>query len=179
MGCSIDGADAEFESTNEMLTQENEQVLRYDQLSRRDVRSLIFHLLYALEAFDYTESLEAIIDNFNRCFNMELPLDGELFKTTDAILKSQDHLDETYKPLLSNWRIDRISVSTKLILRLATWELLHTDMDPRIIINEAVELAKCFAEKDAFKFINGVLDGLTKKIEESKQASGQDTSTQE
>ena len=50
----------------------------------------------------------------------------------------------------------------KLILRLALWELLHTDTDPVVIINEAVELAQCFAEQDAYKFINGVLDSYRK-----------------
>jgi N utilization substance protein B len=38
-----------------------------------------------------------------------------------------------------------------------------TDTSPTIIINEAVELAKCFAEKDAYKFVNGILDEALKK----------------
>ena len=81
-----------------------------------------------------------------------------------AVINERDALDEQYKPLLSNWRFERVGVSTKLILRFATWELLRTDTDSRIVINEAVELAKRFAEKDAYKFVNGILDRLIKEI---------------
>ena len=136
----------------------------YNDLSRRDVRSLIFYLLYAAEAFDYQESLEAIVDNFNRGFDVAIPLDSEVVKVVHAVINERDALDEQYKPLLSNWRFERVGVSTKLILRFATWELLRTDTDSRIVINEAVELAKRFAEKDAYKFVNGILDRLIKEI---------------
>jgi N utilization substance protein B len=45
------------------------------------------------------------------------------------------------------------------------WELFHTDMPTSIVINEAVELAKCFSEKDAYKFVNGILDEAVKEKE--------------
>ncbi len=138
--------------------------IAYNDLSRRDVRSLIFYLLYASEAFDYQESLSAIVDNFNRGFEVDIPVDSEVVKVAQAVIDERDVLDDQYKPLLSNWRFERVGVSTKLILRFATWELLHTDTDSRIIINEAVELAKRFAEKDAYKFVNGILDRLLKEL---------------
>jgi N utilization substance protein B len=46
---------------------------------------------------------------------------------------------------------------------LGLWELLNTDTDPRIVMNEAIELAKCFAEDDAYRFINGLLDRAVKE----------------
>ena len=73
-------------------------------------------------------------------------------------------LDEECKPLLSNWRFERLGMCTKLILRYALWELQTTDTNPTIVINEAIELAKCFAEKDAYKFVNGILDEALKKF---------------
>lgn len=141
----------------------------YNDLSRRDVRSLIFYLLYAAESFDYQESLSAIVDNFNRGFDMAIPVDSEVVKVSEAVIAERDALDERYKPLLSNWRFERVGVSTKLILRFATWEFLHTETDSRIIINEAVELAKRFAEKDAYKFVNGILDRLVKDLGRDKE----------
>src|SRR3990167_5443069 len=138
------------------------EAIAYNDLSRRDVRALIFYLLYAAEAFDYHESIDAIVDNFNRGFDLDIPSDSEVVRISRAIIEDRDKLDETFKPLLANWRFERIGVSTKLILRFATWELEKTDTDSRIIINEAVELAKAFAEKDAYKFVNGVLDRLVK-----------------
>lgn len=132
----------------------------YADLSRRDLRSLIFHLLYAAESHDYQESVEAIADNLSKGFTLVIEPDSEVIIIARQVIDLRDSLDEAYKPLLTNWRFDRISVSIKLILRLAVWELLHTNMDQRIVINEAIELAKAFAEEDAFRFINGILDGI-------------------
>ena len=138
-------------------------VIAYNDLSRRDVRALIFYLLYAAESFDYQESLESIVDNFNRGFDLDIPIQSEVVSVARQIIDDKEQLDEIYKPLLSNWRFERVGVSTKLILRFATWELQNSEIDPRIIINEAVELAKGFAEKDAYKFVNGILDKLVKQ----------------
>ena len=135
----------------------------YNDLSRREVRSLIFHLLYAAESFEYQDSLGALVDNFNRGFELNIPADGELVDIAQAVIDERDELDDKIKPLLHNWRFDRLGVITKLILRFAIWELDTTKTPSNVVINEAIELAKCFAEKDAYKFINGLLDEHVKK----------------
>ncbi len=132
------------------------------ELTLTEQRALIFQLLYTLYAFDYTLSLEALADNYNRGFDVEIPTDSRVFKVVEAVAKSRDELDQKIIPFLVNWRYDRLGIPTQLILRLALWELVYTETDPAVIINEAVELAKCFAEKDSFKFINGVLDKFVK-----------------
>ncbi len=131
----------------------------------RKVRSLIFHLLYAMEGFDYTISLEGLVDNFNRGFDLSIEPSSELFGVTKAIIDERGGLDELFRPHLINWRYERLGICTKLILRFAVWEIYYTDVPPSIIINEAIELAKCFSEKDAYKFINGVLDEVIKHKE--------------
>lgn len=136
----------------------------YTALSRREVRSLIFHLLYAMELFDYQISLDALVDNFNRGFNLNISPDSEVFQVAQAVINKRDELDEIIKPVLINWRFERVGICTKLILRLALWELLNTDIAPSIVINEAIELAKCFSEADAYKFVNGILDELAKNL---------------
>lgn len=155
------------EQAAETVSESTKDAIVYDDLSRRDVRALIFYLLYAAEAFDYQESLDAIVDNFNRGFDLDIPLDSEVVRVAHTIIQERHALDEQFKPLLANWRFERIGVSTKLILRFATWELEHSTTDSRIVINEAVELAKAFAEKDAYKFVNGVLDRLIKQEQPS------------
>jgi len=137
--------------------------IEYKNLSRRDVRSLIFHLLYAAESHQYSESLQSIVDVFCDGYNIEIPRHCEVYSIANAVISLKDELDLEYMPLLVNWHIDRVSVCTKLILRYGIWELLHTSTDSRIVMNEAIELAKCFAEKDAHKFINGILDKVAKK----------------
>ncbi len=152
-------------SPKEINQQENEQTpISYDDLSRRDVRSLVFHFLYAADAFNYEESVESIIDSFNRGFDLSVPLDSELANIVKNIIDNRQDLEKTYEPYLANWRSERISVCTKLILLFAIWELKNTETAIQIIINEAVELAKCFAEQDAYRFVNGILDPVSKDL---------------
>lgn len=144
-------------------TENHSSELSSDKLSQRDSRSLVFHLLYAMEAFDYDVSLESIVDNFARGFNIHINPQGTVFKKAASIITDREDLDQRIRPLLANWRLERLGFSTRLILRLAMWEFVHSGIAPSIVINEAVELAKCFAEHDAYKFINGVLDEWIKR----------------
>jgi len=139
------------------------QQQQYSDLSRRDIRSLIFHILYAMEGFEYSVSLSSIVDMINRGYEWDISPGCEVITVAQAVIESRNTLDEEIKPLLSNWRLERIGVCTKLVLRLAVWELKETDTPSTVIINEAIELAKCFSEKDAYRFINGVLDEFCKK----------------
>lgn len=150
---------------------ESDVVLSYEKFSRREIRSIIFHLLYAMETFEYEASMSEIVDNFNRGFALDVPKDSEVCSVAQAVIDSREKLDEIIKPLLINWRFDRLGVCTKLILRLAIWELLNTQEPHSIIINEAIELAKCFSETDAYKFINGILDEAVKIIRPDAQSA--------
>jgi N utilization substance protein B len=62
-----------------------------------------------------------------------------------------------------HWRIERIAIVDRIILRLAIFELLHVpDTPPNVAIDEAIELARTFSEADAVRFVNGVLDAVHK-----------------
>lgn len=148
---------------NDAFSETELKPIRYAELSRRDLRSLIFHLLYAAESHEYNTPLITIVDNLNRGFDLDVPFESEAFKIAQAVIEQRELLDAQYAGLLANWRPDRVSVCTKLILRLAFWELMNTDIDARIIINEAIELSKCFAEDDAYRFVNGLLDRAVKE----------------
>lgn len=141
-----------------------------DDLSHRDQRSLIFHLLYAVDAYDYDVSLESIAENFARGFGIIVQPGSKVFSQVEAIINERAELDKIINSLLANWRFERLGTATRLILRFGIWELLHTEIDPVIIINEAIELAKCFAEKDSYKFINGILDEYVKKNKPEAEA---------
>lgn len=145
--------------------------------TRRDFRSLIIQLLYVMESFDYSVSLESVIENFNRGYEMDIPTQGEVATITQAIINDRERLDEEIKPLLANWRLERLGTCTRLILRLALWEMIHTETAATIIINEAIELAKSYSEKDAYKFVNGILDEAAKKMEKHKKYDYKDLSS--
>lgn len=68
-----------------------------------------------------------------------------------------------------NWRLERLAAIDRNILRLAAYELLRGEDPPKVVINEALELAKKFSEADAGPFINAVLDAIRKSLEAPKQ----------
>ena len=61
------------------------------------------------------------------------------------------------KHLKKNWSFERLSVMERAILLIATCELLESDLDKKVIINEAVMNAKVFCDDESYKFINGIL----------------------
>lgn len=77
-------------------------------------------------------------------------------------------LDATLQPVAPGWPIDQIARMDRMVLRIGLYELLYEPgIPPKVVINEAVELAKAFGGDNSSKFINGVLGTLLKQIEES------------
>ena len=136
--------------------------------SRRKNRSLLFHILYAVDAFDYEVDASEIATKLNEEYQTEVDLDGDIVSTVNDIAFKRNELDHTLIPFLENWRFERIGKCTLLVLRYAIWEILYTKTPHNIIINEAIELAKCFSEKDAYKFVNGILDKISAKYSTSE-----------
>jgi transcription antitermination protein NusB len=61
-----------------------------------------------------------------------------------------------------NWRFERLAAIDRAILRLAMFELRSADTPPKVVLNEAIELAKKFSSEDSGKFVNGILDAFRK-----------------
>jgi N utilization substance protein B len=72
--------------------------------------------------------------------------------------------DKLVEKLSENWRLDRIATVDRNILRLAIYELRFGTAPPKVVINEALELAKKFSSADSPAFLNGVLDAAFKKL---------------
>lgn|SRR5256885_1112621 len=73
-------------------------------------------------------------------------------------------LDEVIVKHAQNWRFERLSAIDRAILRLAIHELRATDTPPKVVLNEAVDLAKKFSSDDAGGFVNGILDAFRKSM---------------
>ncbi len=82
-------------------------------------------------------------------------------------IRKQKEIDELISSHSSHWKIDRMAVTDRNILRLATYELLDEDSVPaKVVINEAIEIAKKFGTSDSATFINGVLDSIHQELAE-------------
>lgn len=116
------------------------------------------------------------------CGEKDVDLDKILSRNTARYKKSLDdvsfveglsrgafskasELDSKLQPLAPEWPLDQISRIDHMVLRLGAYELMyHTDIPPKVIINEAVELAKGFGGDSSSRFINGVLGTLYRNI---------------
>jgi transcription antitermination protein NusB len=78
-----------------------------------------------------------------------------------------EEIDGLIASAAEHWRPERMAVLDRLVLRMAVCELLRRSADtpPPVVINEAIELARTFSTEEAVKFINGMLDGIKRKME--------------
>lgn len=83
--------------------------------------------------------------------------------------RTLDRIDPLIAAAATNWRLERLAVIDRLVLRLAVYELLERpDVPPAVVINEALELARTFSAPDAVRFVNGVLDAIRKRLEKER-----------
>ena len=89
---------------------------------------------------------------------------------TVADLEAIDHLIAQQS---QHWRIERLAVLDRLVLRMATWELRHRpDTPPAVVLNEAIELARTYSTDASVAFVNGVLDGIRKALQGASPDAG-------
>ncbi|UDI78199.1 transcription antitermination factor NusB [Staphylococcus taiwanensis] len=127
-------------------------------MSRKESRKQAFQTLFQLEMKNTDLTINEAI-NFIKDDYPDLDFNFIHWLVTGV----KDHepvLDETIEPKLKDWSIQRLLKTDRIILRMATFELLHSETPPKVIINEAVELTKQFSDDDHYKFINGVLSNI-------------------
>ena len=127
-------------------------------MSRKESRKQAFQTLFQLEMkntdLTINEAINFIKDDYR-------DLDFEFIHWLVTGVKDHEKvLDQTIEPKLKDWSIQRLLKTDRIILRMATFELLHSDTPPKVIINEAVELTKQFSDEGHYKFINGVLSNI-------------------
>lgn len=98
--------------------------------------------------------------------HLEGPALGRLYgdELVKGVCAKLADIDKALRAANPNWRIERMARVDRNVLRLAAWELLHSPeaVHPRVVIDEAVELAKRFGAEEASAFVNGVLDRLAR-----------------
>jgi len=115
-------------------------------------------------SFDVGEVLERNVARYR-----EMLSDVEFIRQLVAgVIKHATQLDATLQPVAPEWPIDQIARMDRIVLRIGLYELENeADVPPKVVINEAVELAKAFGGDNSSKFINGVLGTLLRQREAS------------
>ena len=80
-----------------------------------------------------------------------------------GVSDNKKEIDRMIAKYATNWKLDRMAVIDRNVLRFAAYELLYAkDIPPKVSINEAIDIAKKFGGPDSGKFVNGVLDKINK-----------------
>ena len=123
--------------------------------SRRHAREVALQALYGTEVGKrppdelVTELMARTESSEGRSFVRDL-----VFGT----LENEEESDAVIAPLLEGWTLDRLPTIDRIVLRMSIFELKHRkEVDPAVVINEAVELAKKFSTEDSGRYVNGVL----------------------
>jgi N utilization substance protein B len=134
--------------------------------TRRTGRSYALQLLYARDG-DASNNLSSAAVNWATEFDLEVDEAAQQFArdlVAAAVERSQE-IDDMIASASKNWRIDRMSRVDRNILRLGACELVaFRDVPVKVVINEAVELAKRFGTAESSAFVNGVLDRIASAV---------------
>ena len=133
---------------------------------RRSARELALKFLYQ------TEFNEGAIQEQLDQFWMRLSIQDETKSFMKALVESTflhlAEIDEILKKYSEHWALDRMTVIDRNILRFGVCELLYfSSVPPKVVINEAVEVAKKYGNEESLDFINGVLDKIYKDLSPS------------
>jgi N utilization substance protein B len=137
--------------------------------SRRQAREAAVQMLYQWEVGRST--MAEVVDTFwlhEQPDASPIAEDAKTFavRLATGVVDTVVSIDPVISDAADNWRIERMNVMDRLILRLAVYEFLHETATPsRVIINEALELARTFSNDDSVRFINGILDAIRRRLE--------------
>ena len=135
--------------------------------NRRKARELALNALFPGEmtATSAVENFPLLCENFE-INKKAIPYGRELVY---GITDKRDEIDAKIEGSAVNWRVSRMSVLDRNIIRLASYEMMFKeDVPPRVAIDEAIELAKRYCAEDSPGFINGILDAILKNIGKEK-----------
>ncbi len=138
------------------------------KLSRKEAREILFGLLFETE-FKAGENPAEIYELALQ--DRDIPADSYIKNTFFGVITRAELIDAVIGKYSKGWRSDRLSRVSRTIIRIAVYEMLFIDdIHPNISISQAVELAVKYGEDKSKQFVNGVLSGLFKDINEKNIA---------
>ena len=145
--------------------------------SRRKARECALQMLFAADV-SQTPPDELVRTYWSELGETEIEESAREFATrlaTGTLAHAQE-LDERIRLRAEHWRIARMAIVDRNILRLAVYEFLHEPTPRTVAINEALEIARRFSTYEATQFINGILDAIKRDLDEHQPQDNVDQS---
>lgn len=139
--------------------------------TRRKARECALQMLFAAD-FVKNSGLFSIGDYWHELGDTEFDDKTRDFANNlvQGTLDNNAAIDDTIRTRAEHWRIERMAVVDRNVLRLAVYEFLHEDTPHTVVINEALEIARRFSTFEATQFINGILDAIKLDLEKADSA---------
>ncbi len=136
--------------------------------TRRKARELALQVLFQVDVGEM--ALEDAVRNFWKIEKVLPEIRDFSLRLSSGVMKNLARVDEIIKKYTKNWALERINNIDRNILRIAIYELLYClDVPYKVVINEAIEIAKKYGTFESGKFINGVLDRVAKETANSEK----------
>jgi N utilization substance protein B len=132
-------------------------------MSRRSrAREVALQMLYQ-EDMNPSQDLLAIRQFVSGRLQDDEDLVSFAMSLINGVLRNRQELDQLLQERAANWSLARMAVTDRNVLRIGAYEILYTDTPGRVVINEAIELARRFGSKQSSQFVNGILDPFLKE----------------
>ena len=139
--------------------------------TRRKARECALQMLFAADVAKTSEDV-LTLDYWNELGEPELDEATREFanKLATTTLRELETVDERIRSRAEHWRIERMAIVDRNVLRLAVYEFLYEPTPHTVVINEALEIARRFSTFEATQFINGILDAIKHDLEKEPTA---------
>jgi len=138
-------------------------ISRHDSIPRRKSREFALQVLYQLNISK--QDPFAALTQFREHFLSNGEAGAFQKRLVLGVLEHCSELDRLIERYSENWRLDRINLIERNILRMAIFELLFCEeIPPKVTINEAIDLGKRYGSEDSGSFINGILDKIQHEV---------------
>jgi transcription antitermination protein NusB len=135
--------------------------------SRTKARSIALQVLYEVDISGHKPGL-VLVERFER-LKMDETLKQFISQIVSGVVEYKSILDEFIADFAPDWPLDQVALIDRNLLRIAMWEIAVYSKTPvKVVVNEAVELAKLYGSEGSPRFINGVLGGVIDNLEEVK-----------
>ncbi len=141
--------------------------------ARRKSRELALQMLFQHDMSG--NAPETIIVTFEDLHKVKPPVREFAIRLFEGTVRNLEEIDRMIVEQADNWRLTRMAVVDRNIIRMSVYEFMHEDETPKlVIIDEAIEIAKKFGTQKSGQFINGILDGILKRYN-LQEAGGHST----
>jgi transcription antitermination protein NusB len=125
----------------------------------------LFEQDFRRAANDVSFTLDAVLKRNVERYKATVDDTDFITRLVEGVASREKELDDKLQPVAPEWPIDQIARMDRVILRIGLYELTYeADVPPKVVINEAVELAKAFGSENSSKFVNGVLGTVLRNL---------------